>query len=321
MSEAREEELFEELRPKAFGVAYRLLGSVSEAEDVVQEGFLRLHRALDEDEEIESPEAYLVTVVTRLGIEELRSARARREVYTGEWLPEPILTAEEDDPARHLEIAESLSLNLLVLLETLTPEERAAFLLHEVFDYPHSRVAEILGKSDAAVRQLAVRARRRVGEREPRFETSREQRERLVHRFVEAFEDGNLEALEGMLAADVTLRGDGGGKRRAILRPVSGRSRVARTLRAFARGVPRFGVAAVHEADVNGDPGIVAVDGDGRLVAVIAIEIFRGQIRAVNSVVNPDKLTHLGEVAPVETLAGARKRGPLDAGPGRSDGG
>lgn len=318
MSEAREEELFEELRPKAFGVAYRLLGSVSEAEDVVQEGFLRLHRALDDGERIESPEAYLVTVVTRLGIDELRSARARREVYVGEWLPEPILTAEDDDPARHLEIAESLSVGLLMVLETLTPEERAAFLLHEVFDYPHSRIAEILGKSDAAARQLAVRARRRVGEREPRFETSREQRERLVHRFVEAFEEGNLEALEGMLAADVTMRGDGGGKAPALARAIHGRSRVARTLRAFARAVPRFGVAAVREVDVNGEPGIVAVDGDGRLVAVIAIEISRGQIQAVNSVANPDKLAHLGPVADLTGMvADARERGPLDAGPGR----
>ncbi|HEU4980875.1 MAG TPA: RNA polymerase sigma-70 factor [Solirubrobacterales bacterium] len=318
MSEAREEELFEELRPKAFGVAYRLLGSVSEAEDVVQEGFLRLHRALDDGERIESPEAYLVTVVTRLGIDELRSARARREVYVGEWLPEPILTAEDDDPARHLEIAESLSVGLLMVLETLTPEERAAFLLHEVFDYPHSRIAEILGKSDAAARQLAVRARRRVGEREPRFETSREQRERLVHRFVEAFEEGNLEALEGMLAADVTMRGDGGGKAPALARAIHGRSRVARTLRAFSRAVPRFGVAAVREVDVNGEPGIVAVDGDGRLVTVIAVEISRGQIQAVNSVANPDKLAHLGPVADLTGMvADARERGPIDAGPGR----
>jgi RNA polymerase sigma-70 factor (TIGR02957 family) len=297
MSEAPEKELFEELRPTAFGVAYRLLGSVSEAEDVVQEAFLRLHRDLERGEQIESPERYMVTLVTRIGIDELRSARARREVYVGEWLPEPILTAEDDDPARHLEIAESLSVGLLVVLETLTPEERATFLLHEVFDYPHGRIAEILGKSDAAVRQLAVRARRRVGEREPRFETSREQRERLVHRFVEAVEEGNLEALEGLLAAEVTLRGDGGGKVRALARPVHGRSRVVRTLRRFSRGAPRFGVAALREVEVNGEPGIVALDQEGRLVAVVAVEIRAGQIQAVDSVTNPDKLGHLGPVA------------------------
>jgi RNA polymerase sigma-70 factor (TIGR02957 family) len=297
MSEAPEKELFEELRPTAFGVAYRLLGSVNEAEDVVQEAFLRLHRDLERGEQIESPEAYLVTLVTRIGIDELRSARARREVYVGEWLPEPILTAEDDDPARHVEIAESLSVGLLVVLETLTPEERATFLLHEVFDYPHARIAEILGKSDAAVRQLAVRARKRVGEREPRFETSREQRERLVHRFVEAVEEGNLEALEGLLAAEVTLRGDGGGKVRGLARPVHGRSRVVRTLRRFSRGAPRFGVAGLREVEVNGEPGIVALDREGRLVAVVAVEIRAGQIQAVDSVTNPDKLGHLGPVA------------------------
>jgi RNA polymerase sigma-70 factor (TIGR02957 family) len=289
-----EEELFEEQRPKAFGVAYRLLGSVSEAEDVVQEGFLRLHRALEEGEEIKSPEAYLVTVVTRLGIDELRSARARREVYVGEWLPEPILTAEDDDPARHVEIAESLSVGLLVVLETLTPEERATFLLREVFDYPLPRIAEILGKSDAAVRQLASRARKHVGEREPRFETSREQRERLVHRFVEAFEEGKLEPLEGLLAADVTLRGDGGGKVPALARPLRGRATVARQLRTFARTAPRFGIAAIREVEVNGEPGIITLDAEGRLVNVIAVEIAAGQIQSVNSVVNPDKLRHLG---------------------------
>jgi RNA polymerase sigma-70 factor (TIGR02957 family) len=297
MSEAAERELFEELRPKAFGVAYRLLGSVSDAEDVVQEAFLHLHRELERGEQVESPEAYLVTLVTRIGIDELRSARARREVYVGEWLPEPILTAEDDDPARHLEIAESLSVGLLVVLETLTPEERATFLLHEVFDYPHARIAEILGKSDAAVRQLAVRARKRVGEREPRFETSREQRERLVSRFVEAFDEGNLEALEGLLAAEVTLRTDGGGEVPALARPVHGRSRVARTLRRFSRGAPRFGVAALRAVEVNGEPGIVALDREGRLVSVVAVEIRAGQIQAVDSVTNPDKLGHLGPAA------------------------
>ena len=167
-----------------------MLGSVSEAEEVVQEALLRLYREFEDGPEIESPEAYFVTVVTRLAIDELRSARARREVYTGEWLPEPIVTAEDEDPARHAEIADSLSLGLLVVLETLTPEERAVFLLREVFDYPHDRIAEVLGKSPAAVRQLAVRARGHVGEREPRFETSREQHDRLAASFFDAFERG-----------------------------------------------------------------------------------------------------------------------------------
>jgi RNA polymerase sigma-70 factor (TIGR02957 family) len=305
------EELFEELRPKGFGIAYRMLGSVSEAEDVVQEAFLRLYREIDGGARIESPEAYLVTVVTRLGIDELRSARARRESYVGEWLPEPILTAEDADPARHAEIAESLSVGLLVVLETLSPEERAVFLLREVFEYPHARIAEILGKSPAAVRQLAVRARRHVGEREPRFETSRQQRNRLADRFFEAFEEGNLEALETLLAHDVTLHGDGGGKVPAAARALHGRVRVARTVLAFGRAAERFGGVTVRRVEVNGQPGALALDAEGRLFGVIALEIGGGQIQAVNNVVNPEKLRHLGPVADLgDLLAGARKSRP-----------
>ena len=311
-------ELFEELRPKAFGVAYRMLGSVSEAEDVVQEAFLRLYRELDGGGEIESPEAYLVTVVSRLAIDELRSARARRETYVGEWLPEPILTAEDADPARHAEIAESLSVGLLLVLETLTPEERAVFLLREVFDYPHERIAEILGKSPAAVRQLAVRARRRVGEREPRFETSRQQRDRLADRFFEAFEEGNLEELEILLADDVALRGDGGGKVPALARVVQGRVRVARTLRNFGRAAERFGLATLRRVEVNGEPGAIALDNEGNLIAVTVINVAGGRIHAVNSVANPEKLRHLGTVSDLGALLRGAKQRPdpgVDPGP------
>ena len=183
-------DLYEELRPLAFSIAYRMLGTASEAEDVVQEGMLRLHRALESGERIDSPKAYLSTVVTRLAIDELRSARARREVYVGEWLPEPILTTEgttgEADPAAEAEMADSLSLSFLVVLESLTPEQRAAFLLREVFDYPYDRVAEVLGKSEPAARQLVSRARGELDERRPRFETSREQRDRLAQQFLDA---------------------------------------------------------------------------------------------------------------------------------------
>jgi RNA polymerase sigma-70 factor (ECF subfamily) len=306
------DELFEDLRPKAFGIAYRMLGSVSEAEDVVQEGFLRLYRELEGETRIESPEAYLVTVVTRLAIDELRSARARREVYVGEWLPEPILTAEDSDPERHAEIAESLSVGLLVVLETLSPEQRAVFLLREVFDYPYERIAGVLGKTPAAVRQLAVRARRHVGEREPRFETSREQRDRLADRFFEAFEDGNLEALEALLADDVTLRGDGGGKAPALARALHGRVRVARTIRNFSRAAHRIGIAELRRVEVNGEAGALSFDRDGNLISAIALEIADGQIRALNSVVNPDKLKHLGPVGDLEALfAGAKEGDPV----------
>jgi RNA polymerase sigma factor (sigma-70 family) len=179
-------EQFEELRPRAFAIAYRMLGSVSEAEDVVQEAYLRLHRAEREGERIESPRAYLSTVVTRLAIDQLRSARARRETYVGEWLPEPLLADPEADPARQAEVADTLSLAFLVLLESLSPEQRAVFLLREVFDYPYDRIAEIVGKSEANVRQLAVRARRHVEEGRTRFDASREQREQLADRFFAA---------------------------------------------------------------------------------------------------------------------------------------
>ena len=206
------EEEFDELRPSAFAIAYRMLGSVSEAEDVVQEGFLRLHRAREGGERIESPRAYLSTVVSRLSLDHLRSARVRRETYVGEWLPEPLVASADDDPARKAEMADSLSLAFLVLLESLSPEQRAAFLLREVFDEPYDRIAEIVGTSEQNARQLATRARRHVEERRPRFEASREQREELATRFFAAAEEGDLEGLEELLAHDVVLHGDGGGK-------------------------------------------------------------------------------------------------------------
>ena len=223
-------EQFDELRPAAFAIAYRMLGSVSEAEDVVQEGFLRLHRARAGGERIESPRAYLSAVVSRLSLDQLRSARVRRETYVGEWLPEPLVASADDDPARKAEMADSLSLAFLVLLESLSPEQRAAFLLHEVFDEPYSRIAEIIGTSEQNARQLATRARRHVDERRPRFEASREQREQLATRFFAAVEDGDLEGLEELLAHDVVLHGDGGGKAPAIGRAIHGRAKVARTL-------------------------------------------------------------------------------------------
>src|SRR5256885_15927340 len=203
------EELLDDLRPVAFGIAYRMLGSVSEAEDVVQEALLRVHQTLDAGEEITSPRAFVVTVTTRLAINELRSARARRERYVGEWLPEPIITDGHDDPAQHAEMADSLSLATLVLLESLSPEQRAVLLLHDVSDYDYPQVAEIIGKSQDNVRQLATRARRHVEQHRPRFQTTREQRDELAARFFAAAEQGDLARLEALLAADVELTGDG----------------------------------------------------------------------------------------------------------------
>lgn len=204
MSPGRQE-LLEELRPAAFSVAYRMLGSVAEAEDVVQESLLRVDHALTGGERIGSPRAYIVTIATRLAIDELRSARVRRERYVGEWLPEPLVVDDADDPARHAEMADSLSLAFLVLLESLSPEQRAVLLLRDVFDYGYEEIAQVVGKSEQNARQLAVRARRHVDARRPRFEASRQDRERLAGRFFAAAQDGDLAALEELLARDIVL--------------------------------------------------------------------------------------------------------------------
>jgi RNA polymerase sigma-70 factor (TIGR02957 family) len=291
------ERLFEELRPAAFAIAYRMLGSVSEAEDVVQEAFLRLHRTLAEGERVSSPRAYLSTVVTRLCIDQLRSARARRERYVGEWLPEPLLASDEADPARHAEVADSLSLAFLVLLESLSPEQRAAYLLREVFDYPYDQIARIVGKSEDNTRQLVTRARRQVQERRPRFEASRERREVLARRFFAAAVDGELEALEELLAHDVVLHGDGGGKAPALAHPVHGRAKVARTLLAWFGAAARIGGVSLQAAEVNGQPGALLLDPEGRLVTVLSVDVADGQVQAIRSIVNPDKLRHLGPTA------------------------
>ena len=297
---------FDELRPPAFAIAYRMLGTVSEAEDVVQEGFLRLHRAREGGERIESPRAYLSTVVSRLSLDQLRSARVQRETYVGEWLPEPVVESSAD-PARKAEMADSLSLAFLVLLESLSPEQRAAFLLHEVFDEPYSRIAEIIGTTEQNARQLATRARRHVDERRPRFETSREQQEELATRFFAAAEEGDLEALEALLAHDVVLKGDGGGKAPALARAIHGRARAARTLIAGLRAVARFDGITLRREEVNGQPGALFLDPEGRLIGVMSLDVAEGQIQGVSSVVNPDKLRHLGPVGDVRALLRERR--------------
>src|SRR4051812_2261424 len=220
------EQLLDELRPVAFAIAYRMLGSVSEAEDIVQEALLRLHGVLEDGQQIKSPRAFVTTVTTRLAINELRSARARRERYVGEWLPEPVITDRSDDPAQHAEIADSLSLAMLVLLESLSPEQRAVLLLHDVFDYDHAQIAEIIGKSHDNVRQLATRARRHIDQRRPLFQTPREQRSELARRFLQAAEQGDFAGLEVVLVDDVVLTGDGGGKAPAPGRALRGLSPV-----------------------------------------------------------------------------------------------
>ena len=302
MSGPEHEELLGELRPGSFAIAYRMLGSVSEAEDVVQEALLRVHRSLEAGERIDSPRAFVATVTTRLAIDELRSARARRERYVGDWLPEPILTDGEDDPARHAEMADSLSLAMLVLLESLSPEQRAVILLRDVFDYGYDEIAGIIGKNEDNVRQLASRARGHLEQRRPRFQSSREQREELSRRFFAAVQDGDLAGLEALLAHDVVLTGDGGGKAPALARPLRGRSRVARAILNWTRMAARIPGVSLRTVEVNGTPGGLLLDGDDRLIGVWALDISGGEIVGMSSIVNPDKLGHLGPVADTYAL-------------------
>jgi RNA polymerase sigma-70 factor (TIGR02957 family) len=311
VSPAGEDALLEELRPASFAIAYRMLGSVAEAEDVVQEALLRVHRSLEAGERIDSPRAFVATVTTRLAIDELRSARSRRERYVGDWLPEPIITDGRDDPARHAEMADSLSMAMLVLLESLSPEQRAVVLLRDVFDYDYGEIAVIIGKSDDNVRQLASRARGHLERRRPRFETSREQRDELARRFFAAVREGDLAGLESLLAHDVVLTGDGGGKVPALARPLRGRNRVARAIMNWIRLGARVPGASIRPVEVNGTPGALLLDGEGRLVAVWALEISDGEIASLSSIVNPDKLGHLGPVADAQSLLrlAARPRG------------
>jgi RNA polymerase sigma-70 factor (TIGR02957 family) len=297
------EQLLDELRPVAFAIAYRMLGSVSEAEDIVQEALLRLHQALEGGERIASPRAYVATVTTRLAINELRSARARRERYVGEWLPEPIISDGHDDPARQAEMADSLSLALLVLLESLSPEQRAVLLLHDVFDYGYPEIARIVGKSEDNVRQLATRARRHVEQRRPRFQTTREQRDELARQFFAAAEQGDLAGLEGLLAHDVELTADGGGKVPALARSLRGRTRVARTLiNYWDRRIARHPAVSWRPVEINGDPGALFLDAQQRLIGVCALDIAGGQITGISAIVNPDKLLHLGPVGDYTSL-------------------
>ena len=296
------EEEFDELRRSAFAIAYRMLGSVSEAEDVVQEGLLRLHRAREGGERIESPRAYLSTVVSRLSLDHLRSARVQREIYVGEWLPEPIITDDLDDPAQQAEMADSLSLAMLVLLESLSPEQRAVLLLHDVFDYGYREIAGIVGKSEDNVRQLGIRARRHVEQGRPRFQTTREQRDELARRFFAAAEQGDLAGLEALLAHDVQLTGDGGGKAPAARRSLHGRSRVARAIINWLRMAARLPGVSSRPVEVNGGPGAVYLDAQQRVIGVCGLDVAGGQITGINGIVNPDKLTHLGPVGDLASL-------------------
>jgi RNA polymerase sigma-70 factor (ECF subfamily) len=290
------DDAYQQLRPLLFSIAYRMVGSVSEAEDIVQEAFLRFHGAVRKGVEVESPKAYLSTVTTRLAVNHLRSARVRRERYVGTWLPEPLLTDSTDDAAQHAETADSVSMAFLVLLESLSPVERAVFLLREVFGYGYDEIGRVVGKTEDNCRQLAARARRHVEAKKPRFEASRKQRDELARRFFAAVEEGDTEGLVGVLAADVVVYGDGGGKAPAVAQPIHGRQRVARFLLGVGRRV-RLREMHIRVASVNGQPGALAFDRDGGLLAALSLDIADGQVQTVRSVANPDKLRHLGPVA------------------------
>jgi len=296
---------YAQYRPLMFSIAYRMTGSVSDAEDIVQEAFLRAGKDGKDgngsngggDARVESPKAYLATITTRLAIDHLRSARVRRESYVGTWLPEPLIASTEPDPAELAETSDSLSMAFLVLLESLAPAERAVFLLREVFGYGYSEIAGITGKTEAACRQTFARSRRRIDEGRPRFETSRVEGEELTTLFLAAADGGDMASLLERLAPDVVFYGDSGGKgETTFIAPVFGRDRVARVIRLSVERTLELG-ASLRATWVNGQPGVLACDADGDLIAVIAFDILDGQVLAIRTVANPEKLRHLGPIS------------------------
>jgi RNA polymerase sigma-70 factor (ECF subfamily) len=271
-----------------------MLGSVTEAEDLVQEAFARYGRL--DPTAVREPQALLTTVVTRLAIDHLRSARVRREQYVGPWLPEPLLTDDASDPAEHAETADSLSIAFLVLLESLTPVERAVFLLHEVYGFAYGEIAGLVHKTEDNCRQIAARARRHIEARRPRFEVSRRQKKELASRFVAALGEGDLDGLMEVLAADVVLVGDGGGKAPARRQPLHGREQVAPYLADIARFL-RDAELRIRPAEINGQPGGITFDRDGRVFNVFSLDIAEGRVQTIRGILNPDKLRHIGVVS------------------------
>jgi RNA polymerase sigma-70 factor (ECF subfamily) len=295
----------EQLRGYAFAIAYRMLGSVGEAEDVVQEAMIRLHAT--DPAQVRSPTAYTATVTSRLALDELRSARARRERYVGAWLPEPVLG--EPDPAERAELRESLTAAFLVVLETLGPVERAVYVLHDLFDLPYAEIATVVDRSEATCRQIAARARRHVADRRPRFDPPTERRDELVRGFFAALDVGDIAGLEKLLAEDIVFVGDGGGRGPAVKHPVTGSLQVARFLAGMVRVGRRHGLR-LEPVAVNGSPGVRVVDPAGRLLNVLSVDFRDGRVAQVRSIVNPDKLRHLGPVvSAAEVLGGTAQPG------------
>jgi RNA polymerase sigma-70 factor, ECF subfamily len=292
-------EEFEELRPLLFAIAYRIIGSVAQAEDAVQESWLRYDAS---PTQAVSTKAFLSAVVTRISIDMLRSARVRRETYVGQWFPEPLVNDPYEDPERTAELADSVSMAALLLLERLTPLERAVFVLREVFGFDFPEVAAAVGRSEVACRQLAVRARRHMDVGRPRFEADRQEHEELAARFFDALRDGDVDGLTELLAADVQMVGDGGGKAPALARGVIGADNVARVLTSILPLLVRID-ARVEPRRVNGQPGAVVRDRDGNVVGTVTLDMLGGRIQTIRAVVNPDKLGHLGPVADAWAIA------------------
>ncbi|MFD5323274.1 RNA polymerase sigma factor SigJ [Streptomyces sp. NPDC127092] len=307
-------------RPLLFSLAYGMTGSVGDAEDIVQDAFLGMTRAHNAGTAITAPKAYLTTAVTRLGINHLGSARVRRETYVGDWLPEPVVvpadgTAGGQGPAEHAELADSLSMAFLVLLEALSPVERAVFVLREVFGHDYADIARITDKSEANCRQIFARARRRIpagaeararaGEGAALPRERRAEGAELARRFFTAAQGGDLDALLGMLAPDVVFHGDGGGKAQAMSRTVREAEQAARLLLGGFRRIRSLG-ASLRPAWVNGNPGAVLHDTEDRVLSVIELHVVDGEIRTIHSLTNPDKLAHLGPVSDQGLLPGRR---------------
>ena len=301
-------EAYADLRPLLFSIAYRMLGSVGEAEDLVQEAFVRYQRAVARDTAVQSPKAYLSAVVTRLAIDQLKSARIRRETYVGEWLPEPIVTDDDaNDPAASAERADSLSMSFLLLLERLTPVERAVFLLHDVFDYDFAEVGRIVGRTTATCRQHAVRARRFIADNRPRFDASEADRDELLRGFLAAANRGDVDELIELLAEDVVVYGDGGGKVPQWSAPIAGADKVARMFARLGGQVRRLG-ATLEPHRINGQPGVIFRGPEGGVFSVMSFEIVDGRVATVRSIVNPDKLDHLGPVESLREVLQAARR-------------
>jgi RNA polymerase sigma-70 factor (ECF subfamily) len=288
-------EEFEELRPLLFSVAYRILGSVGEAEDAVQETWLRYDGSAARPT---STKAFLSAAVTRISIDVLRSARVRREQYVGPWFPEPLLSDPYQDPARAVELADSVSMAALLLLERLSPLERAVFVLREVFAFGFDEVAAAVGRSEAACRQLLVRARRHMEAGRPRFAADRQERQELATRFFGALKDGDVVGLRNLLAADAQMLGDGGGKAPQLAKAVMGADNVARVLGTVFPLMIRVDVT-FEPHEVNGQPGAIFRDRGGKILHTLVLDVLDGRIQTIRAVINPDKLGHLGPVADV----------------------